>query len=90
MPIFTKWRAAFGENRPLIEARGHFVESGEDEDGVSGLDLACLFQWDCWNFTKTGFVAMISHDEFGFVLERRDRGHLDARAQLKKLGVLTS
>jgi hypothetical protein len=33
---------------------------------------------------------MISHDEFGFVLEHRDREQSDVRAQLTRLGVLTS
>jgi hypothetical protein len=37
MPIFTKWRAALGESRALIEARGHLVEPGEEEDGLSVL-----------------------------------------------------
>jgi len=90
MPILTKWRAALGEGRALIEARGHLVEPGEEEDGLSVLVMACLFLWDCWIFTETGFVAMISHDEFGFVLEHRDREQSDVRAQLTRLGVLTS
>jgi len=90
MPLFTRWRAAFGENRTLMEACGNVVQPGEDADGLSILVVASLFLWDCWMYAETGAVAMISHDEFGFVLEPRDHGESTVRAQLNKLGVLQS
>ena len=87
MPVFERWRAAFGEGRTLIEAPGHVIAPGEESDGLSILVIASLFLWDCWMYEETGAVAMISHDEFGFVLEPKTQKS-GIRGQLRKLGVL--
>jgi hypothetical protein len=89
LPLFTKWRAAFGENRALIDARGHVVEPSEDDDGLSVLVMAALFLWDCWIYIGNGAVVMISHDECGSVWQRRDvRQSTDWKDILRKFGVL--
>jgi len=89
MPLFTKWRAAFGENRALIDARGHVVEPNEDDDGLSVLVMAALFLWDCWIYTENRTVVMISHDECGSVWQRRDvQQSNDWKDILRKFGVL--
>ena len=35
MPLFTRFREALGEHRPLIEAPGHLVTTSDAEDAVS-------------------------------------------------------
>ena len=52
MPLFTRFRQAFGETRPLIEAPGHVVGVEQLEDAVSVLTVAMLFFWDCHVFTS--------------------------------------
>lgn len=89
MPVYAKWRSAFGDNRALIEAPGHVVEPSEDEHGLSVLVMAALFLWDCWMYSANGEVVMISHDECGSVWQRRDvRQATDWKDILKKFGVL--
>lgn len=90
MPLFTKWRAAFGESRELIEAPGHVVEPREDVDGLSVLVMAALFLWDCWVYAENGAVVMMSHDEVGSVWQDRDVKQSNAWRELRQIGVLTS
>jgi hypothetical protein len=40
MPLFTRFREAFGEKRPLIEAPGHLLTPGEADDAVSPVSRA--------------------------------------------------
>ena len=88
MPLFTMWRAAFGEHRGLMEAPGLVVEPNQDADGLSFLVLAALFLWDCCSYVEHGTVVMIDHDEGGSVLERRESKQSIWREQLRKFGVL--
>jgi hypothetical protein len=67
MPLFSRFREAFGERRPLIEAPGHLVTPPEIEDGVSILTISLLFFWDCHVLTASGReVVFVSHDEYGW------------------------
>jgi len=67
MPLFSRFRQAFGEGRSLIEAPGHLVTPSEIEDGVSILTMSLLFFWDCHVLTASGRdVVFVSHDEFGW------------------------
>ena len=67
MPLFSRFRQAFGERRPLIEAPGHLVTPDEAEDGVSILTTSLLFLWDCHVLTASGRdVVHVSHDEYGW------------------------
>jgi hypothetical protein len=67
MPLFSRFRQAFGEYRPLIEAPGHLVTPDEIEDGFSILTVSVLFAWDCHVLTASGRdVVFVSHDEHGW------------------------
>ena len=67
MPLFSRFRQAFGECRPLIEAPGHLVTPSEIEDGISILTTSLLFFWDCHVLTASGRdIVFVSHDEFGW------------------------
>jgi hypothetical protein len=71
MPLFSRFRQAFGEHRPLIEAPGHLVTPDEIEDGVSILTTSLLFLWDCHVLTASGRdVVFVSHDGFGWFSSR--------------------
>jgi hypothetical protein len=66
MPLFSRFRQAFGEHRTLIEAPGHIVAPDEIEDGVSILITSVLFVWDCHLLTSSGRDALfVCHDEWG-------------------------
>jgi hypothetical protein len=81
MPLFLKWRAAFGESRPLIEAPGLLMQSG-DADGLSTLVVCALFLWDCWMYTGSQMIVLLSHDGFGTLYEPIDRVMSDRRSAL--------
>ena len=67
MPLFSRFRQAFEEHRPLIDAPGHLVAPDEIEDGVSILTMSLFFLWDCHVLTASGRdVVFVSHDEFGW------------------------
>ena len=85
MPLFSRFRQAFGEHRPLIEAPGHLVAPDEIEDGVSILTTALLFHWDCHVLTSSGRdVVFVSHDEFGWFGSRDASVAGSIRQQLKE------
>jgi hypothetical protein len=66
MPLFTRFREALGESRPLSVANAQLFESAEAEDGQSYVFLNCLFLWDCWVIVEGGKYAVhLSHDEWG-------------------------
>src|SRR5215472_4657151 len=46
MPLFTRFREALGEKRPLIEAPGHLVTASDADDAVSIIATSLLFVWD--------------------------------------------
>jgi hypothetical protein len=57
MPLFTRFRQAFGEHRPLIEAPGHVIPPGEREDAISIVVLSVLYLWDCHVLSADGDQA---------------------------------
>lgn len=71
MPLFTRFREAFGERRPLIEAPGHLVIGSETDDAVSIVSTALLFIWDCYGISSSGRDAFyFSHDEYCYFASR--------------------
>ena len=65
MPLFMRFRAALGEQRPLIEAPGHLFSHEELDDAVSVLATSMLFFWDCHVFAEGPSQAFFcSHDEW--------------------------
>jgi hypothetical protein len=64
MPLFTRFREALGEGRPLIETPGHLVAASDSDDAVSIIATSLLFIWDCYGISSSGRDAFyISHDE---------------------------
>ena len=71
MPLFTRFREAFGERRPLIEAPGHLLTPEEADDAISIISVSLLFIWDCHVLSGSGRDAVyVSHDEFGWFASR--------------------
>jgi hypothetical protein len=71
MPLFTRFRQAFGEVRPLIEAPGHLLNPSELDDAVSIFIVSFAFLWNCHLLTSSGRDAVfISHDEYGWFASR--------------------
>jgi hypothetical protein len=65
LPLFTRFREALGERRPLIEAPGHLVGPGDLDDAVSIIATSLFFIWDCYGISSTGRDAFyVSHDEY--------------------------
>jgi len=65
LPLFTRFREALGERRPLIEAPGHLVDATDADDAVSIVVTSLLFCWDCYGISNSGRDAFyISHDEY--------------------------
>jgi hypothetical protein len=74
MPLFDRFRQAFGERRPLIEAPGHVIPAAEREDAVSILVLSVLYLWNCHVLSANGDQAVfVSHDEYGWFAVRGGR-----------------
>jgi len=86
MPLFSRFRQAFGEMRPLIEAPGHLLVPDEADDAVSIIATSLLFIWDCHILTASGRdAAFISHVEYGWFASR-DRSMAESiRAELAKV-----
>jgi hypothetical protein len=71
MPLFSRFRQAFGETRPLIEAPGHLVLPNEADDAISIITMPLLFLWDCHVLTASGREAVyVSHDAYGWFASR--------------------
>ena len=71
MPLFTRFRQALGEHRPVIEAPGHLVSPSETDDAVSIISTALLFIWDCYGISSSGRDAFyFSHDEYRYFVSR--------------------
>lgn len=71
LPLFTRFREALGERRPLIEAPGHVVTPADTDDAISIVATSLLFIWDCYGISSTGRDAFyISHDEFCYFASR--------------------
>lgn len=64
--IFQRFRASYGEHRPLIEVPAQLFNSDEHEDALSTATLATLFLWDCYVIGKDSRKLLFyPHDEFG-------------------------
>jgi len=71
MPLFTRFRQALGENRPLIEAPGHLVTADDADGAISIISVSLLFTWNCHVLSGAGRDAVfLSHDEFGWFASR--------------------
>jgi hypothetical protein len=71
MPLFTRFREALGEHRPLIEAPAHVVTPADTDDSISIVAASLLFIWDCYGISSTGRDAFcISHDEYCYFASR--------------------
>ena len=91
MPLFNRFRQAFGEHRPLIEAPGHVIPASERDDAVSILVLSVLYLWNCHVLSAKGDQALfVSHDEYGWFAVRGDGSLEPANRLLEQFGVLTA
>ena len=83
--LFTRFRQAFGELRPLIDAPGQLVAPVEADDAVSIITVSLQFIWDCHIITASGRDAVfVSHDEHGW-FGSRDASVADAvRGQIER------
>lgn len=89
MPLFDRFREAFGERRPLIDAPGHLISSAGRDDALSILVLSVLYLWNCHVLSSAGNQALfVSHDEYGWFAVRGSRSLEPARQLLGELGVL--
>lgn len=71
LPLFTRFRQALGESRPLIESPGHLVAASDHDDAVSIIATALMFFWDCYGISASGRDAFyVSHDEYGYFASR--------------------
>lgn len=71
MPLFTRFRQALGESRPLKESPAHLVSVADGDDATSIIATSLLFVWDCYGISSSGRDAFyISHDEFCFFASR--------------------
>ena len=62
--IFDRFRASYGETRPLIEIPAHALASSEMEDLLSLVTLGVLFLWDVNVIGSSGKrMVFYSHDE---------------------------
>ena len=60
MPLLTRFRQGFREDRTLQEAPAQVIDAGSLEDGQSLVVLNCLFLWDCWFLSASGEYAFFS------------------------------
>jgi hypothetical protein len=88
LPLFSRLRACFGEDRNLIDVPGHLFGRNDDQDGLSFLILSVLFLWDGWLYSDSGIVTVFSHDEWGVVHEPKHGSTADIREGLDRIGVL--
>lgn len=91
MPLFDRFREAFGERRSLVEAPGHMIPNGERDDAVSILVVSVLYLWNCHVLSATGDQALfVSHDECGWFAVRGGQSLEPANKLLQEFGVLTA
>lgn len=64
--IFARFRASYGEGRPLTEAPAHLFIASEREDLLSFVTLGVLFLWDTYVVSPNGDMLHFSHDEYGW------------------------
>jgi hypothetical protein len=67
MHVFERFRASYGETRPLIEIPAFLFDGREFEDLVSFVTLGVLFLWDVHVIASKGrHLVFYSHDEVGW------------------------
>ena len=72
--MFERFRASYGEHRPLLEAPAFVFSPAEREDLISFAGFAILFLWDCYVLTATGDTWLfLSHDEVGWICPKKCR-----------------
>jgi hypothetical protein len=65
--IFCRFRASYGEMRPLIDAPGHLLTANERDELLSLVTLGVLFLWDIYVVADDASVTLhYSHDEWGW------------------------
>lgn len=85
-------RLAFGENRSLQAARGHFFRSDELLD-VRAFLLPCfVFGWDAYfiPFGNSEFFVQVSRDEYWGVVARTRKAYDTLFAELSDLNPIES
>lgn len=66
--IFSRFRASYGEVRPLIEVPAQVFGAEEHEDVVSFATLGVLFLWDLFVVAGQGRPLLhYSHDQYGWL-----------------------
>jgi hypothetical protein len=69
--IFYRFRASYGEVRPLIDAPAHLLTANERDELLSLVTIGILFLWDVYLVADDGSAALhYSHDEWGWCLPR--------------------
>ncbi|SRR6266568_2734089 len=88
IPLFTRFRQALGEQRPLIEAPGHLVTPAEADDAISIITVSLLFIWNCHVLSASGRDAVFtSHDEFGWFASRDASVTERVREQMENVSI---
>jgi hypothetical protein len=66
--IFDRFRASYGEHRPLIDAPGHLLSIQERDELLSLVTIGILFLWDVYVVAEdASFALHYSHDESGWL-----------------------
>jgi hypothetical protein len=74
MHIFERFRASYGEQRPLVEMPAFLSSADEHEDLVSFVTLGVLFLWDVHVVaSRAQPLLFYSHDEVGWIALRTSR-----------------
>jgi hypothetical protein len=88
MPLFTRFRQAFGEQRLLDEAPGHLVTPDEADDAISIISVSLLFIWNCHVLCASGRDAFFtSHDEYGWYASHDESVVQSVRVHLAKASI---
>jgi hypothetical protein len=67
MPMFDRFRQAFGVVEPLVERPAYLFEPREFDDSLSFFLWAALFLWDCHVISAAqGYSVFLSHNEVGY------------------------
>ena len=70
--MFERFRASYGERRPLSDAPAFVFSPAEREDLISFAGFAILFLWDCHVLAATGDTWLfLIHDEIGWICSRK-------------------
>jgi hypothetical protein len=89
MPLLTRFRRGFGEDRTLQAAPAQVIDAESMEDGESIVVLNCLFLWDCWILSASGeYGVFLCHDEWGEVYTRSESTRSGLVACLTKMDLL--